>query len=148
MSVLVPGARETITVGNKIFTNLSSLIVLHCYVAASNYGTFRKGRASSGYTPSGSTSFYLHALKFQGFAAANFGAYLVQSDNDCGINTATAPTNAVNINGMAIPYCHTGAGPFTEVAFDKTNFYIANAKYLSLYGNASAMLAIVYGYEV
>lgn len=143
-------------VGGRMFTDLSNLIKLSafCNGVGNGYSTFRKENGGlAGYTPSGSKSFKLQALIIRAAVAQPAAApfYIAQSDNDVGIASNTALTNAVYPAGNVLTGSVFGGLSSTLAESQiEMNFTIANGKYLSAYNNnqAGSFILIGYGYEV
>lgn len=145
-----PVGGPSLTVGGRVFTDTSNLITLFGYVNTTNVRTtLRKMGASSGYTPSGSKSFKLQAVRV--ICAASFQAlgFFAQTDNDVTINSNTPFTNPIYASGNALWtmfYTPPNLGAVEEIT---TDFTVANGKFLSMdSGNVNVSETIyAYGYE-
>lgn len=142
--------QETITVGGKVFTDLENLIQLHGILVSGGSCTLRKADSSSGYLPSGSNNFQVHAIQL--FIAACGEFVLLYSDNDMGVDTSTAPTNPVYPGGSLSCGILTLNGQYAagSIVSMLSNFIIPNGKYIAINyaGYPSDGVIRVYGYEI
>lgn len=151
------GTIDTLTVGGRVFSNLSSLIQLYgCVLSATNrYTSFRKPNTTSGYAPSGVT-FRVCAITAQSYITnTQNAASIYYADNDSGIASTTAPVNPVYVGGSAgnsgliseLLAATTTVGDETIYILD---FVIPSGKFLGVDNNAQANQVVykVYGYEV
>lgn len=143
-----PAAKPSLTIGGRTFTDLDNLIILTCYSAATGGGTFRAQGSSSGYqVTSGKTLRVLAVKSTSGTSTATPTYLLAQSDNDIGLNSATALTNPVYHNGSSASLSMAAGYHTNEQAI---RFDVASGKYLSLTGasNGYGSTYIAYCYEV
>lgn len=146
------GNVDSITVGGRVFTDLTTLKILVATTAANTNATFRTMNGTSGYTPSGATTFVVHAMKAIGTAAGTTWGSLGYGDNDVGINSGTTPTNAVYVGGSSTVTTHAtstiaaGSQVPSEMAHPM-QFTIPNGKYPAMIGGANQTVYL-YGYEV
>lgn len=146
------GNVPTLTVGGRVFVDLVNLLILGASCDSSNivqYGTFRKPNSSSGYTPSGITTFVFSAVHFQSGVSGTTNFVTVgYGDNDVGSNSATAPTTATVIFGAG-SLALVNAGTVKEVAI---SFTVPNTKYPYMtktsINSGDEVYALAYGYEV
>lgn len=156
MNIIVPNAIPTLTIGGRVFTDLQNLIILYCFCGPQGStlnGTFRKAGASSGYTPSGSKTFKLSAIKYsiQATAAAATGSVLIgYADADVGLASAAGLTNGVFIAGGGSPSnIGVGMAVMKETYEAVCDFVVPNTKYLCAQAAAaSAIATVAFGYEV
>jgi len=148
----------SLTVGNRLFTDLGNLIILAGIVsgAGAKNCTLRKLNASAGYTPSGATQFKIHAVRIRSFDANVTSLCLGYADNDAGWFGVAAFTNAVGMVGAGA----TGTNVLTNSSNAGSQgvyeeclnglFAIPNGKYgfFSNTGNPGSASIWVYGYEV
>lgn len=144
------GTIDSITVGGRVITTLTGLIILNGSGASGNaYCTPRKMTASSGYTPSG-------GLKYQSFAirsssTADHAAQFGYADNDIGLS----PTNSGPTNGKTVGLLTLGdSGGWVVAGTDGTveaiiDIEIPNGKYAAGYTNQADQHSYqIFGYEV
>lgn len=162
MSVLIPGTRETLSVGGLVFTKLSSLI--HLFINTT--GTNRRASArkigsgtSSGYSPSGVT-FYAKAARCWSAGTAIGQLSLAQTDNDCGTAGTTAFTNPVYFgseSSTAVVHApfSASASVSQDVVFGSARGAnggkVASTKYLSIDSGGAASSecsTYIFGYEL
>lgn len=156
------GTIPTITVGGRVFTDLTTIIILQAYMnssAATRYSTFR--RTSSGYQVTTAKTLKLHAAKWSGIGTNSGGFTMGYGDNDVGFSSASAPTNetfpfygsatnSVMLNGRDT----TSREPvWDEMAFDPNNPNgFAATKYPFLLNQNSTtnsnVVCQIFGYEV
>lgn len=139
----------SISVGNRVFTDVTNLIILYGYCAGTNnHATFRTLNGTAGYTPSGSKTYVAQAIKFSsgGTAALQFG--IGYASNDVGFASATAFTSGVYMGGAASTMFNSvsGVGSNGEAPI---SFTVLNAKYPFLDCSLSNGTAgvFLYGYE-
>ncbi len=144
------GTIPILTVGGRVFTDLTNLIFLIGSVNTAGRGcTGRKAGAASGYQVTAGKTLTIYAVKITcEDSAGAYGITLSQSDNDVGVNTATALTNAVVLcpltTGFAI-YAPASTGGQTTL---EVSLPVLAAKYLT--GQASITRSgdfYTYGYE-
>lgn len=152
------GTVDTITVGGRVFTDLTNLIIIMTSITtASRYGTFRKASASAGYTPSGGLTFKFGAIRMipAGYAAGDSDScQLLYGDNDVGVNSAAAPTTPVFPGGGTV----FEMGPQAVLTLQAsayggegiTDFVVPNGKYPGAFHNGAGSLIVYqgFGYQV
>jgi len=140
------GTIDTLTVGERVFTDLANLIILSGNSAASPNvlcGLSKTPAASpTAYQVTTGKTLKIAALRVFGYsAAANFGGALY-GDTALPVNTGTAtpPTNQIsdNLQGY-FPAAIGGTVSFV------TNFDVPATKYVGAYAEASYVTA--FGYE-
>lgn len=146
------GTIETVTVGGRVFTDMQNLIILTTgTIGGALNGTLRQigSQSGAGYTPSGANNFRALAVRAVGYTAGT-GIELAQSDNDVGIQAATALTNPVYFgtedSGGGVPMLFT---PNVSNGQDERAIsgLILNGKFCSAVTTSTGALVIVYGYE-
>lgn len=148
---LIKGISPSLTIGGRVFTDLKNLIQLYAFVSGAGNGncTFRRSDTTSGYTPSGSKTFRVLALRMEVYTTFAGAGSLLYSDNDVGIAAATAFTNAKSpLSGGQFPLVVQTTS--NANIFDKPiNFVVPNGKYLGCTNNASAGVGsiVAWGYE-
>lgn len=127
--------RPTLTVGGRVFTNLSTdtttgLIMLLAYTTGTGYNsTFRSPNATSGYAvPAAKTLRVLAMRIFAPYTAQSSESSIGYADNDVGIATTTAFTNAVRMGGAYLAGANINliGASYSEAAL---NFTIPTGKY-------------------
>lgn len=150
------GAVDSVQIGGRIFTNLSSglggLIQLHGHVTnGTNTNTsFRKGAGVAGYAPSG-VAFRVIAIVMTNFATVTaISSSYFYSSNDLGISSTTAITGQTYFGGNVltseIQPASTVAG---AVAVLNTDFVVPSGQYLGAtnQGQANEFDFQAYGFE-
>lgn len=90
----------SLTVGGRVFTDLTNLIVLQCYVSSNNGCTFRKTNGSSGYQVTAGKTLTIWAYRLETANTASISDGIpFYSDTDLGWSSPTAPTNPFYIAG-------------------------------------------------
>lgn len=149
--ILYPGSIPSLSVGGRLFTDITNLIILSgtANAAAGGYCSARKPNASACYQVPTGKSYRLMAIQVSVLViAAGATIALGYQDADVGFGTNTAPTNLVQVagsgNGTGFS---TNAIGITEYPLD---FLIPAGKYLYTYngGNVSAVQYRMFGYEV
>lgn len=124
------GTIDNLTVGGRVFTDLTNLIQLYSEnLATGGNFTFRKLSASSGYAPSGVT-FLPKAFNMVNPDASSRTAAICSSDNDVGFSSASSLTNPVRPAGSA-----SGAMFFAPTLSNKefplSGFVVSSGKFVS-----------------
>lgn len=149
---LVPGVRPIVQISGRVFTDLSNLIVTYGSTdAANNRTTLRKQNGTSGYQiPVGKTYFIWAIQAYVRTAGAGDFIGLAYADNDVGVTTNTAFTNAVYPGGDAdnsavLPTNNAGTVISSDVYFG-----VVAQKYGAVYnpGSTAIFYARCWGYEV
>lgn len=141
----------TVTVGGRVFTDTTNLIMLVCANQNTNGCTFRKPGSSTGYLVPVGKTFKAQALQLNVTVGASNSLMSVgYADNDVGVNTSTAPTNPVYAagNSLASGFFNlnlTGA-PLQVVLPD---FLIPAQKYIYQVasGGTATYATVLFGYE-
>lgn len=152
---IIPAAVPTLTVGGRVFTDLANLKILFASVtdATNKNSSFRKDGTSAGYAvTSGKTLTVLAVRLYSGAVTvgnANLG-FILYSDNDVGLNSATSFTNPVFSTG-------TGAGSalwsqggtvLTMPLEAALSFAVPTGKFIGWQNNGTALqTAVLFGYE-
>lgn len=154
-NLIVPPAIPTLTIGGRVFTDLTNLKVLVGGFAGTANGncTMREASSSSGYTPSGSKAFRILAVQIIAISVAPGSfAGILYADNDVGLATNTAFTNAVYPGGDSRGgFFNSSASVVTTTFSYETalNFRVPNGKYPAVTNNASTFNCgiRIFGYE-
>lgn len=152
-SIIMPPALPSITVGGRVFTDLKNLIVLRTAitnVGGATNGTGRLNTGSAGYQVTAGKTLKIKAVRAFGqtFTAAG-GFYVCYSDNDVGVVSTTAFTNAKysgNSSSLAICLNVNAIGVWYETAFD---FDVPATKYAGAQQSSGTYQGMIeyYGYE-
>lgn len=150
------GNIPTLTVAGRLFTDLTSIIMLatHTTTGGSRNGTFRKMGSGSGagYQVTAGKTMTVYAANFTiNQTAATEVPAIAQSDNDVGIDSATALTNAVYFGSESSSRFTLAVTPAAAVGstvsiplFGK----VAAAKYCTVNsGNTADLVCYAYSYE-
>ncbi len=144
------GTIETLTIGGRVFTDMTNLITLVAGLAAgSSHCSFRKPNGTAGYAVTGGKTLTLSAVQIQ-INAADL-TRLLYSDNDVSPAAATAWTNAVyqGGNNSQSSYIVTGVTPTGTIISVNTNFQVLAGKYAGVENGGTAVHTFyAYGYEV
>lgn len=152
--VTVVSTIETVTVGGRVFSDLSGLIVAGVYLngGAVQYGTFRKNNTTSGYQVTSGKTYQIGALTWFS-SAAGHGFGLGYGDNDRGLDgDTTPPTNAVwqfgaagGGDGTIFYMCGTAYTLHSQA----TKFNVPSQKYPAATSTSAINGGVqVFGYEV
>lgn len=103
MSNLFTSPRDLLIVGNRVFTNLTSLIVLGAQNDGNDFATFRMmhpTHATAGYQITAGKSFQIIGVKWS-VTVVGSGEYisLLYGDTDVGQDAAAAPTTPIYPGG-------------------------------------------------
>lgn len=142
-------AVPSLTVGGRVFTDLSNLITLYGYLGSNGKTTFRKTGAVSGYQVTSGKTLTLAAIRCFNDTAYTAGAgfQLFYSDNDTGVASVTVPTNPVYYgNDAANGWIYQAQ---SGVSLEQIlNFPIPSGKYVGGAGGASnSQSCWLFGYE-
>lgn len=137
------------TVGGRVFTDLTTIISLCGYCSSNRQFTLRKPGVGSGYAVTTGKTLTIHAAKISCTSPAGFyGFECVQSDNDIGVDSATAFTNPVYQFGAATPIMglNTSSGA-SEMEYGQIAFPVSALKYPGIYTNVGNIQVYAWGYE-
>jgi hypothetical protein len=142
------GTIPSITVGGRVFTDLTSLKVLSSGVITNPRCTFRLPTGSAGYQVTAGTTLTVSAIRIVPSTTGLSVCTLAQTDNDVGLDSATAFTNPVYQGGSTTIWTHAISSTIpTAVEATATLFTVAAQKYLSSLGNTNGERYIAFGYE-
>lgn len=149
MSSIFGANYDSLTVGGRVFHNLTDLKTLYCHAVGGQFSTFREAEAKimdNGYLTSGG-GFRIMAIKTLADSAASVVSGAIgYGTTDVTYNSASPPTGAVYMCGYATGIVATLTESVTETALDFTvdpGFYIFALNQFG--GNANF---IIYGYEL
>lgn len=148
------GTIPTLTVGGRVFTDLTTLIILGGYALSNNsFASLRKPNGSAAYSITTAKTYTIYAAKLIGYTLGGTGYInVLYGDTDAGMDAASAPTNAVYCNGDAatryagVGASSTGTGYFLDGSH--TPFAVPAGKYVASKFLNGGGTAFVYGYEV
>ena len=146
------GTIPTITVGSRVFTDLTNLIILYGYAGTNTACTPRKWDGSSGYTPSGATKYVCHAVKCTSFSVTPARSQFGSASSDVGMDSGSLPSSPVYVAGSSAVQelasgvsGSTGASPYETALY----FEVPNTKYAFCNGTSGIDRSyLLYGYEV
>lgn len=141
MNIVQPTAIPTITIGGRVFTDVTNLKHLQMIVSTTNGCSARTPGATSGYVVP--ANFQLRILAARIFVSTKGTNSLIVAfgycDNDCGFPTATAPTNLVSGFGSRM-FAGDDAAVDSQKEFI-TNFVIPAGKYTYFSGDGTTAFA-------
>lgn len=145
------GTIPTLTVGGRVFTDLTTLIILAGYQGSNARTTLRVPGASSGYPVTTGKTLTVHAARFSCSNTPGTQGYitqLVQSDNDLGYDSNTSYTNPKYYTAIANILFNgiNNLPPPDKYEIAGLGFTVAATKYLSATLTASTTVW-AYGYE-
>ncbi len=146
------GVIDTLTIGGRVFTDLTTILCLYTKGTSTNRCTFRLygSQSGAGYVVTGGKTLRIYAYYLQSPSASVVSALIAQTDNDIGLGAATAFSNPIyfgtesstTADPIQIPAATTqsqAASPLGKVLA---------GKYLSLDNNGGGTsLVTAYGYE-
>lgn len=142
------GNIDTITIGERVLTDLSNLIVLYSEnLAAGGSFTFKRVSTGAAYAPSGVT-FLPKVVRLVNPDASARGISVGYSDNSVGFSSGTALTNPVRVGGMG-----QGSGILAPIAStthqDISTFVVPAGKFVSGEAGSSGQSTRhwIWGYE-
>lgn len=149
-----PYPQNSITIGGRTFTALSSLIHLKARVSSGNAtGTFTLASkvTAGGYTPSGTKSFRGLAIRLTVITAVSTsGVGFGYQDTDLGFQSNTSPTNGKQVGALASNVQFQFSIHSMGVADYLCNMLCPNAKYIYIgntAGTTGEYCADLFGYE-
>lgn len=151
MAQLLSSQRPTVTVGGRVFTDLTNLIALTATMnagAAARYSTFRRG--SAGYQVTAAKTLKLSAMKSLVMGTGSGIITLGYGDNDVGFTSSAAPTTATYPWGSTSYFGAPAVGNylFHEFALDSsTGFAATKYPFFQNDGVALICMVLIYGYE-
>lgn len=143
------GTIPTLDLGGRVFTDLTTIKVLGGYGAGGQFATLRLSTATSGYTVTNGMTLTLTTLTHAWVGGVDVAANLGYGDNDVGMGSAAAPTNAVWAFGdvvMRASYV-SNAGPSAAQRYFHINQQTPAAKRPALNCVIGSTYGLAYGYE-
>lgn len=146
------GTSESLSIGGRVFTDLTNLIVLRAQSVgtAGHYNTFRKLNGTAGYQVTAGKTLTILAIKWNNLvASAGAGSTLLYGTNDVGLDSASAPTGATfqfgTSSGTAVVEIDSNA---TSIHEADCNFQVPAADYPAMYSlGTGQQIVTIYGYE-
>lgn len=142
------GVIPSLTVGGRVFTDLSNLIVLYGIAQSASHTTLRKPGGSAGYQVTSGKTLTIYAVEcFTVTAAAGAAFQLIYADNDVGVGSATAFTNPVYFAGD--PNNAFFYNSATGASLQRAIWYpVPATKYVGMAsGSSNDQNCFFYGYE-
>jgi hypothetical protein len=144
----------SITVGGRVFTDLTNIIILGGFTNASgNNCTMRQINGSAvptaGYTPSGSNKFHLMAMKVEQGGAGGGAINLLHATADLGLAQAgafTSPIDWLTGNSSLTKFMQLPGtdGDFKETAID---MIVPNGNFVGVVSALTSVTWYGYGFE-
>lgn len=145
------GVIDTLTIGGRVFSDLTNLKSLGAGVLFANYTTFRSPNSTSGYQVTTGKTFNIYAIKsytanVDTNAAGSFN--IGYANADAGLNGA-APSTIVYMGGdIGQAHILQFSSRGNEVAL-ATPFGVPSQKYPFVTGNSAGQIqCFAFGYEV
>lgn len=152
MNIATPQAIPSLTIAGRVFTDLKNLKVLIGGMngAVNGVSTFRT-MAGTPYVVPAAKSFRIVAAEAILCVAGAAGTSLSigYADNDCGVQTNTARTNAVLPGNYAFSQGEFNTGATNNGTSKNMNFLVPTGKYpyVNNGGTAAVGIVYIYGYE-
>lgn len=144
------GTIPTLTVGNRVFTDLTNLITLSGFVSGGgNYGTMRAPNGTAGYQVTAGKTYTIHSLIITGGGVTGTGAgTILYGNTDVGTGAGSAPTTPIYYGGYGAGGLLTASNfpPSITGTFCNPMFQIPATKYPAVI-NSSTAFYLSYGYE-
>lgn len=150
------GTIPTLTVANRVFTDLTTLIILHGPVStAGRWSGMRISNGTAARQTTSAKTLTMYALALVSAAATgNAVANVLYGDTDVGLNAAAAPTNPVYMAGTSTTtdYPLQGAaaasGAYLQKAEIACAFQVPASKYPTVQVASSNGVVNAFCYEV
>lgn len=147
--IIQPSVIPTLTVGGRVFTDLTNLIILTGTLAgaANGYTTMRRINGTAGYQVTTGKTLTIYAMKALLQVAGNCNpAY---ADADVGNATNTALTNPIYFTSVLGAGVTNGNSPLGSWQDTQIQFAIPAGKYMCIVNQAGATNALymAFGYE-
>jgi hypothetical protein len=137
----------SLTVGGRVFTDLTNLKILVGFVNSTNNTTPRAPSASAGYQVTAGKTLDILAASCNIFSAGTATFQMGYADNDVGIGTATAKTNGVYMTGDSTNGSFAN-NSVVGVQQSAIKFSVPATKYPFIESNAAGGgICTLYGYE-
>ena len=151
------GNIDTLTIGGRVFTDLTNLIILEMTANTGSgvvYSTFRLSNSSSGYQVTSGKTFTIYAIQATSLTSTA-RISLGYGNTDVGNDSSSAPTSFVAEGHLIVaaspsaepPRMIIGGGSIVNFV---ANFSIPSLKYPCFVSDGSGFQgsAFIYGYEV
>lgn len=146
------GTIPTLTVGGRVFTDLTTLKVLHASVSTdTRASTFRAEGATAGYPVTTAKTLTIAAINIYNISGNNGKWRFGYADNDVGFDSATALTNPIHMaastdTGFNVP--GNSATTWANNGYVNPLFPIPATKYFFVVlSTTSTSQVVAYGYE-
>ncbi len=145
------GTIDTLTVGGQVFTDLTTIIGLVAFSNTNTNGSFRVPFAAAARVVTSAKTFTVNAVKVWTNSTAQLTQFkLAYSDNDVGMDTATALTNGVYYMTTSVGAtmgAQLGLAPNNPAEFGFMMAAVPAGKYITaVFTNQGH--AMLWGYEV
>lgn len=144
------GVIDTLTIGGRVYTDLTNLIILHGAVSISgNPTTFRKANGTAGYQAVNTltiSSVVFHCVTASAGVVGNLG----YTDTDYGINNGGGVTGAFKYiaDSATLPQIPFDSTTGNTTITSNINFTVATTKYLFFVpGSSINTIVLAYGYD-
>lgn len=152
------GVIDTLTVGGRVFTDLTNLITLHAISNAQIYCGMRKPDGSAAYAVTTAKTLTIHALRHKAEVLTVTGTtallwYLAYGNATIGWDTASAPASPVyECDGSSSNKMHRTAmvsNSYDATQYDISGFTIPASKnvFIEQASAGSRMRVTAFGYE-
>lgn len=149
MLVNTPGTIPSLTIGGRVFTDLSNLKILigSPQGAANSNSNFRRAGLGVYVVPAGKT---FRILAYKVIIATAGTMYFGFCDNDVGVASATAPTNATYPVNNSVQMLHSGIANTNTIVEFPCDMTATQNKYLFCSGGGGTFNGTVFlfGYEI
>ena len=149
------GTIPTLTVGGRVFTDLTNLIILYGMSTTSthNWSTLRKQNGSSGYTVTSGKTLTINAVTCITPNSTAPAVSLLYGTSDVGLDSGSAPTGAVYLAGgsstntIYISQCASSGSSLSQISSGSVDFQVPAGKYPCGYMNTQGCSMSTLGYE-
>lgn len=148
-SLANPSAIPTLTVGGRVFTDLTNLIVLKASIsAAGRYSTFRRLNGTAGYQVTAGKTLTIVALRGFNRGAAVESVNLQYGNTDSGVESAVDQTGVVYESGAAMYNSLAFSATSGSSAEAPSGFTVPATKYPGVIGTTGSTVSVyAYCYE-
>lgn len=137
----------SLTVGGRVFTDLTNLKTLTAMVASTNNSSLRAPNGTAGYAVTAGKTLDIVAAKCNVFTSGTATYQIGYTDNDLGMNSATAKTNGVYFAGSAlVGFFNNAAVGMQEFPIQKFSVPATKIPFIES-NSAGGVVCIFFGYE-
>ncbi len=148
------GTIPTLSVGGRVFTDLTTLIVLAGgNLTINRYSTLRKPNGTAGYQVTVGKTLRIDACRIWTTSTGGLcNVGLLYGDTDVGLDSASAPTTAVSYGGSSSVYVGfqgtAASGVESQAPAEITPFFsVVAQKYAAMLSDRAATNMTAFGYE-